>query len=337
MPSETSQPPVTLNVIYVEGTARPLSLGALSLLRHTSFRLRLVSNGCSPAEDAHLKSLCASEPRLEFVRLPAEARQRRGPAAGRVQHCDAIDHLQRAERSPWFGFVDSDVFAVGPVAGPVAPGRGELLSAFPPTAAWPRAHERRLRKRNAVGSSFFAVYDNAALDELRERTGVGFERYRWQSVPEDLRRLLGAAGHACPKFDTGKLLNTLLALDGATVRWLDDANLRHLGGFSHPVAPVPPPATLREWPAFVARKLRRHLRDYRRAGILREKNRVCRNACAGYFGALLAALDAGDTPPPPPDPGDRYVRDKMLRMGEDLVALHALVSGCQPRVQQLVQ
>jgi len=327
MTPDSLDSPITLHVVYVKGTTQALSLGALSLARFTQFRLRLVSNGCTEAEEAFLEGLCESNSRLSFLRLPREAQRKRrnGAFAPRAEHCDAIAYLYRTERSPFFGFVDSDIFAVGAMSPAVPPDAGELISAMPLTAAWSRRHERHLAAKNAVGSSFLAVYHGATLRRLMERSGVGFERYVWEKVPDEIKSRLRRAGYARRKFDTGKLLNTLLALEGGAVRWVDDANLRHLGGFSHPAAPVPSPRSWGELPGFVASKLRRHVQDYRRVGFLREGNRANRNACAEYFAALLASLDAGGAPPPPPRVRNGYVRAKLIRMGEELRRLHPRV------------
>lgn len=61
---------MTLNVIYTANTALPLSRFALTLLRWSACRVRLVANGCAAEEEARLQTLALGNPRLSFFVLP---------------------------------------------------------------------------------------------------------------------------------------------------------------------------------------------------------------------------------------------------------------------------
>ena len=331
----------TLNVLYLRGTARALSLGALSLARYSPFHLRLVSNGCSDEEERFLARLCDAHPKLCFLSLPLEAILDAGngsesdrspsrdgsPAPGAAKHSEALNHLQAIEASPFFGFVDSDIFAVGEFGMDFHPGRPAIFTAMPLTTASTRRHERFQAAKNQVGSSFLAIYQNDVLTKMRHETGLGFELYRWKRIPAALQQRLESAGRAREKFDTGKLLNTLLVLEGQSIVWLEDRNLWHLGGYSHPTPPIAAPASPAKLPGYLVRKWRRHVTDYRRAGTLLERKRFYRAACAQHFRQLFEALDRGEPPPDIPRLRDAYVRQKLERTCEDLQKLHDQLGG----------
>ncbi len=336
--SEISDSRITLNVIYLDGTARALSLGALSLAHYSPFDLRLVSNGCSVGEERFLERLCSAHPRLSFLSLPVEAiRKARkrpeltraprtdGGSPFRVQHSDALDYLQGLESSSFFGFIDSDIFAVDEFAMDLDFNQPGVFTALPVTTAWTRRHERFQASKNQVGSSFISIYRNDVLSKLRYETGLGFATYRWKRMPDPLKSRLESSGRARKEFDTGKLLNTLLALDGHSIVWLDDQNLRHLGGYSHPTPAIAAPESPLKLPGYLLRKVRRHARDYRRGGVLLERKRFYRTACAQHFAKLFAALDRAEPLPALPRLRDAYVREKLERTCKELQQLHDLL------------
>jgi hypothetical protein len=315
---------ITLNVIYLEGSVRALHLGALSLAHYSPFRLRLVSNGCSEEEERLLASLCDAHPKLSFLRLPVEALVAPGERAP-VPHGTALDHLQEIESSPFFGFVDSDVFAVGEFALDVDFEGASLFSALPVTTAWTRRHERFQREKNAVGSSYLAIYRNDLLSELRREMQWGFEICKWKRLPEAVSQRFGREGKQRKKYDTGKILNTWLALEGRPVAWVDDRNLRHLGGYSHPTPAVPAPSAAAQLPRYVVEKLKRHANDYRRGSVFLERKRFYRTACAEHFARVFDALEQGEPLPTPPRLRNRYIRRKLRETSEELQKLHALL------------
>ena len=322
--SEPSESAITLNVIYLCGTARALSLGALSLAYYSPFHLRLVSNGCSADEERFLARLCSAHPRLSFLRLPVDA-IRRDASSVSVPHGLALNHLQALESSPYFGFVDSDIFAVDKFAVDVDFRRPGVFSALPSTTTWTRREEHFQAVKNEFGSSFLSIYRNDVLTKLRREIGLGFEIYRWKRLPERLRTRLERSGNARKKLDTGKLLNVLLALEGHSTVWLDDQNLRHLGGYSHPTPAIPPPRSLPSLPGYLVQKIRRHAKDYRRGGMLLERRRFYRTACAQHFARSLAALDRGEPLPELPRLRDAHVRQKLASTSEELQVLHELL------------
>lgn len=216
------------HVVYTPGTVRTLSLFAWSLLEHTDARYCLVSNGCSVLERTFLAALATRDPRLRHRDL--------GPAM--LPHGEALDLLLEGSSGPWFGFLDSDLLATGDF---VLPTPGAAVFTGRPT--WVAASEETLGpdfqvvsgtfQRDSrglpLGSTYCALYDRSALLEARHEARVGFAP---GPLPDRVRQRLAEAGLERSVFDTGKVLNALLALSCVPLSWRPDLPVRHLGGVS---------------------------------------------------------------------------------------------------------
>lgn len=294
---------ITLNVIYTPDTVTPLSRFALTLLRWSDCRVQLVANGCTAAEQAHLQALAQGNPRLVFLPLSAGE-----PLA----HGQALNCLHDLCDEPLFAFADSDIFAVGPF---MPDDLSASLTCFLPMAAfWSQAEEARQPHRHRMGCTYFALYDNAALRDLRRQWGIGFDKGRWAALPDAQRAALQALGFQKERYDTGKLLNALLAAAGGRVAFADPTNLRHLGGSSR--VKMTRRLTWRSW-------LVRLLTDWR-AALRHIKIRRAKQETGDYFADLLDALAQGHPLPDLP-PGDPYVRRKVAGVTAEIVQLYAEV------------
>jgi len=291
----------TLNVIYTPGTVVPFSRFAQSLLRWSDCRIRLVANGCTAAEQAHLQALAGGRPRMAFLPMPGDT-----PLA----HGQVLNDLHERCDEPIFAFVDSDVFAVGPFMPDSLD--APLTCLLPPAAFWTEAEEARQRRRHALGCTYFALYDNESLRRVRRRYGVGFDKYRWDDLPGAWRMQLQAEGHTRPRFDTGKVLNILLASECGPAAFADPGNLRHLGGASRSTM-------LRAW---TWRLWFRRLRADWRGALRSRRLRRAKQETNAYFAALFDALAQGGLPPDLP-PGDAYVRRKVAAMTTEIVRMYA--------------
>lgn len=165
---------ITLNVIYTPDSALLLAPFAATLLRWSDCRVRLVANGCSAEECAHLAALAAQQPRPTFLALPT---------ATTWPHSAVLDWLHDGCEERFFAFVDSDLFAVGPFL--PADLSADLTCLLPPTVYWDAADERWQPHRHRMGCTYFAIYDSAQLHAVRRRWGVGFAKQRWERLTGD--------------------------------------------------------------------------------------------------------------------------------------------------------
>jgi hypothetical protein len=292
---------ITLHVIYTPDTVAPFSRFALTLLRWSDCRVQLVANGCTAAEQAQLQALAQGNPRLAFLPLAAEQP---------LIHGEALNRLHDLCDEPIFGFVDSDIFAVGPF---MPDDLSASLTCFLPMAAfWSQAEEARQPHRHRMGCTYFALYDNATLRDLRQQWGIGFDKHRWEALPDAQRAALQALDFQKERYDTGKLLNALLVAAGGRVAFADPANLRHLGGSSR--ARLTGKLNWRSW-------IVRLLTDWR-AALRRKEIRQAKKKTGVYFADLIDALAQGHPLPDLP-PGDPYVRRKVAGVTAEIVQLYA--------------
>lgn len=294
---------ITLNVIYTPETAAPLSRFALTLLHWSDCRVQLVANGCTAAEQAQLQTLAQGNPRLAFLPLAAEQP---------LIHGEALNRLHDLCDEPVFAFVDSDIFAVGPFM--PADLSTPLTCFLPPAAFWSQEEEARQAHRHRMGCTYFALYDNATLRDLRRRWGIGFDKGRWAALLDAQRAALQALGYEKERYDTGKLLNALLAAAGGRVAFADPANLRHLGGSSQV-------KMMRQW---AWRRWVKLLLTGWHAALRRRDLRQAKQETGAYFADLIDALAQG-RPLPDLPPDDPYVRNKIAGMTAEIVQLYAEV------------
>lgn len=292
---------LTLNVIYTPDTVLPLSRFALTLLRWSDCLVQLVANGCTAAEQAHLQALAQGNPRLAFLSLSA---------AEPLAHGQALNRLHDLCDEPAFAFVDSDIFAVGPF---MPDGLAAPLTCFlPPAVFWTQTEEMRRRQQQRMGCTYFALYNNQVLRELRRRWGIGFDKVRWEGLSQTQQAPLQALDYVQPRYDTGKLLNALLAAAGGRVAFANPANLRHLGGSSRVRLTRKLTWRGRIMELLTAWRTAPHRREIRQA----------KQQTGAYFAGLLDALAQGHPLPDLP-PGDAYVRNKIAGMTAEIVQLYA--------------
>lgn len=228
---------LTFHVIYTSGTVRLLRLFACSLLDHSSYSFRLVSNGLPAEERQVLQRFCARSPRLVYAELPWSEM---------VSHGKALDYLQGQERGEYFCFMDSDIYALSSLDDELEPLLGKQAAIFSAAALW-ESREDQLHRSNyhilagrhthaangeCLGSTFFAVYPNQALGEIIRQYGMGFERRAWKEIPPPVQEHLASIRMKKINYDTGKVLVLLLRAAGHNLRWMDSRALRHIGGVS---------------------------------------------------------------------------------------------------------
>lgn len=230
---------LTFNIIYTKGTVNQLLPFLYTLLEHTdSCSFRLVDNGCEDKESQVLEYLCQQNDRLKFYSLNVD---------NVLEHGKVLNHLQSIEKSDYFAFMDSDIFAIGPFL-------SEHLKALESHAGicaclpvwWDSATETEMQKEFVImggeylnshnhiflGVSYYAIYHNYIIRDLIESDDITFQRYTWNQVPRRHQETLIQLGLKKNIYDTSKLLNIFLQRRGGQLIYLNTPSLYHIGGLS---------------------------------------------------------------------------------------------------------
>jgi len=228
---------IKFNIVCTPGAAQYAPLFALSLRKWSDCSFRLVANGCSPAETRLLRKFCTKTPRFEFFALPVKTM---------IPHGQALSYLQSRERSDTFCFIDSDILATGEFLAKLAPRLGQYAGVFSGSPVWLEDEEKvipaafqemagrysRTDENICLGSSYFAMYDNRALTQTIQATGICLNRYEWADIPTRYQDQLVQMGLRKGGYDTAKLLNLLLLDQGERLLFLESPTLQHVGGIS---------------------------------------------------------------------------------------------------------
>ena len=311
---------LTFHIIYTPGSVQQLLPLVSTLLRHSKCHYRLVANGCSPDEIAHMERYAEQSDRLSVVRLPAKQQ---------VNHGVALNQLFARSSDRYFCFMDSDILAAGDFMAELQPLLSAAAGVF---SAWPlmvrnqekvlQAHHKYIGGHHlatptgvCLGGSYFAMYQRAALTAAMQYAPAGFGVSYRRQLPLATRALLKRVGQERLFYDTGRLLNLILIDQGYTLRTLETDRLCHIGSYSmltQQVSQPPPvsPFSVRMSSRRVAKQLVRVVKEvvngqtYRRwvnrqlfDASQKQQKRQLRREVALYFSALLQALAAGTTRP----------------------------------------
>jgi hypothetical protein len=229
---------VTFNVVFVPGTAEKLLPFTLSLLQQsTGARYRLVDNGGRASDQRLLRTASERFEHVSYFRTPGDSP---------IEHGAALNAAYQEFEEPYFAIIDSDVCASGEFLSELVPlpqGCAARFSASPVWAedddtvaasgcTWIGARQRTLHTGTVVGNTYCAVYDRAALETVWARAPLGFQVQDRYMLSPDVREDLAAQGWGFTTFDTSRLLNLLLLIEGATLENRQIATLHHVGGFS---------------------------------------------------------------------------------------------------------
>lgn len=305
------------HIIYTPGTVKPLRLLLYSLLKWSDCTFHLVANGCSPDETADLAHFCAGNPRLVYQALPTDKV---------LLHGEALNYLQAQNQHSYFCFMDSDIYAVDhflPTFLPDLAHYRAISSAMPlryPQTGWIASAEQEFlagpishtQDGLCVGTTFFAIYENAVVSKIREATGISFRKYRWEEIPVAYQDALQAIGAKHQLYDTAKLLNLLLRLQGHALHYQPCAALRHIEAVSRfaVIQQRSPWARVRAW----AGQWRRRL-----AG---QTVRQSYDEALPYLSKLLLALVNDKPLPPQPVLYNQTESAWVAEARRELLALH---------------
>lgn len=314
------QTPFCFHIIYTPGTVKPLQLLLCSLLKWSDCTFCLVTNGCAPDEQRALQQLCAGNPRLSYQALPTDKV---------MLHGDALNLLQAQTQTEHFCFMDSDIYAVAefmPTFGPLMDSYSGLFSGtplrFPQTGltlpkdtafmAGPHTHSE---EQLCLGTTFFAMYNNHAITEIRRATGIGFRKYRWEEIPAFYQGQLQALGLQVQLYDTAKLLNLVLHIHGHALHYQPCATLRHIEAVSR-FAVIQQQVWWRQLRALLGRWRRK---------LYGQKVELTYDEALPYLSQLLWALANHQPPPPLPDLVVNGSSSWVMQARQELLALHAEV------------
>lgn len=300
---------LTFNIVFTPGTVKYLRLGALTLLRYSPYRYRLVANGLLEDERQLLRRLVVSSNRFDFHGLDE---------SGVLEHGLVLNHLVGIEESDYFCFIDSDIFAVAEFATPLesALQTCDVLSSCrcllwdPDDVSFGFVgRSTHAPTGEPLPSTFFSVCRTEVVRRWSQELGIGFQRYRHDEMSPGMReiaRRFGWNGELC---DTGKLLYLAGLSQGGRFWHREFPALVHIGGISSwiskALARVPDG---RAQEAFFLSAGEVEVEAMARAqrteeGDLRFRRRM---AAAGYFANYIASL-FGDAPEPQLDLTDPFL------------------------------
>jgi len=224
-------------IVYIGGTVAYLRPLTWSIARNTSCNLRLVANGCSHGEIALLEEMARREPRIDVSCVSIDRI---------MHHGQVLTLLQQREKSEYFCFLDSDIFATGNFMAELGPMAARHAAVFTANPIW-AALEWQVEPRDSVrmvgsytrtwdgrvtGSAYFAMYRNDAVSQVVEQTGIGLSAYRWTEIHPTAQAILQDLGLSRERYDTGKVMNIMLRARGHSLTTCDCSAVWHLGGFS---------------------------------------------------------------------------------------------------------
>jgi hypothetical protein len=231
------------NIVWT-GTVFPyLRHFVSSQLTHSGARFRFVANACPPDQIELMEAFAAQHPTQVDEVLVVSTEEM-------IPHGAALERV-RAERDDgdWFCLIDSDIRATGSFVGDfsavlaagcsaVTSGRGvwSETDVVPEGHAGVNGEYFWSADGFLFGSPHFAMYRREAIDAVAARWGVGFAS-GGPDLSSEATAALEAAGLRYWLWDTGKLLNVFLQLDGHRVCHHEHPNLMHIGGMSHYLSP----------------------------------------------------------------------------------------------------
>lgn len=300
------------HIIYTPDTVKPLRILLYSLLKWSDCTFCLVANGCSPREASDLERFCASNPRLSYQALPTDQV---------MLHGEALDYLQAQNQDEYFCFMDSDIYAVDWFLPPFLPKLAQTSGLFsgasprllPDNTTFMVGYHTHTQREVCLGLTYFAIYRNQAVSDIRRRTGIGFAKYRWEDLPEPWQQQLDAMGVKCQIYDTAKVLNLLLHLHGYKLHLQPCVVLRHLAGVSRFYV-----VKQRSWWRKVRSAVGSWLRKWRGRQSLPPFTEA-----TPYFSLLLLALTEHDAIPAQPVIDDPEMNDWVTCAKAELLAIHA--------------
>jgi hypothetical protein len=310
-----SEDELVFNIVVTGDVFAHLKYFIASLIGESSARFRLVVNACTP-ESVELMHAFAADHADRVTDVVEVSRDTM------VGHGKALDLLmEQRHDGDWFCFVDADIEARSAWLAPFCQllGRYDVVSSGKEVWTDDNVVDKAHLGFGLGGRHFYhpdgfvygcphlAMYRREALDDTQRRWGVVFGQ-RGDDLSDAMTARLDEAGHLYKAYDTAKVVNILLQLDGHTLIHEENPELVHIGGLSHFLAPP-------EWD--------------KRSGPDGEPDWTtttgieARAAVARYTASVLRALTVGEPAPAVPaglpagiDQRVRFVRGELIDMME---------------------
>ena len=159
-------------------------------------------------------------------------------------HYEVLDTLQVQTDESYFAFMDSDIMALGNFEDQLLSELTETQAVFSARPIWSpdvirpegrkKAGGRFMLDRDGfcLGGTYFACYDNAVLNDLRLKEGVGFGFKWWDELSAEHQKKIDGMGRRFERYDNSKVINLLLQANGASCRYMECDEICHFGGMS---------------------------------------------------------------------------------------------------------
>lgn len=230
------------NLVWTGGVYPYLRHFVFSLFDRTDSSFRFIANNCTPSSVAQMQALTAATDRvLETVVLDVDRM---------VPHGTALEPVLRdRDDGDVFAFIDVDIKARGRFASDflgVLDGHDVVTSG---AEVWTdentlAADEVGVGGRHfydhdgfVYGSPHVALYRREVLIETLDRWEIGLHCGNRTEMPARAWAALGEIGRDKMAYDTAKVANILLQVDGHSLVHEEHDSLVHIGGLSHYLAP----------------------------------------------------------------------------------------------------
>ncbi len=227
---------ITFNVVFTPGLVGRLLPFALSLLQGSGVRVRVVANGCGSDEIDLMRAATRVDERISQFVLP-----NRNP----IEHGQALNRLFEAFDEPHFAIADSDLIADGDFMDtlqPIPPGTA-MFSGTPVWVADDDAgllagatvlsgRHRALADGTPIGCTYLAVYERATIEPLWRRAPRGFGVHFRHMLPREMKTAFSERGWRFRLFDSCRVVNLLLLVDGHRLQYRAIPEVHHVGGYS---------------------------------------------------------------------------------------------------------
>lgn len=234
---------IVFNIVWTGTVFTYLRPFVETQLAHTDARFRFVVNACPPEQIALMEAFAAQRPDriVEVLEVSSDVMITHGAALDRVR-------TQRDD-GEWFALIDSDILVKGPFLGDFVAkldaGVDVVSSArgiWSETDVIPDGHVGVDGQYffNADGFVFggphFAIYRRAVVDATADRWDIGFGS-GGPDIPAPAVNRLEEGNLRYWIYDTAKVMNALIQLDGGTLIHEEHPMLLHIGGVSHYLSP----------------------------------------------------------------------------------------------------
>ena len=214
-----------------------------SQMANSDARFRFVANACPPDQVALMAEFAVAHPGrvVEVLEVSSDVMITHGAALDRVR--------ELRDDGEWFALIDSDILARGPFlpeflahldrgVDVVSSARGiwSESDVIPEGHVGVDGQYFYNRDGFVFGGPHFTIYRRAAVDATAKRWGIGFGS-GGPDIPDATVEWLKEGGLSYWIYDTGKVMNALIQLDGGTLVHEEHPMLMHIGGVSHYLSP----------------------------------------------------------------------------------------------------